>query len=90
MAEFHPGDRVYVIDPGLAMLRRIMRDATGQEPPPNHHGTVHEVWDDAVLIHFDSEDGPGQGSAASYPLGEVRHLPAGSPEAATTQTLEDR
>ena len=77
MAEFKPGDRVYVIDPGLAQLRAIMRRATGVEPAPNHHGTVDEVWDDGlVLISFDSEDGPGQGSCAPYPPESVRHLEA--------------
>lgn len=80
-AEFKPGDRVYVTDPGLAELRAIMRDATGKEPPPNHHGTVHELWDDdAVLICFDSEAGPGLGSGAPYPLAEVRHLTGEDPD----------
>ena len=74
MSGFKPGDRVYVTDPGLAQLRNIMRQATGQEPRPNHHGTVEELWGDDVLIVFDSEDGPGQGSAAPYPISEVRHL----------------
>jgi hypothetical protein len=66
---FKHGDRVYVTDPALAQLREIMRNATGEEPPPNHHGTVEEVWDSGdVLIHFD--DGVG----APYPADEVRHL----------------
>lgn len=74
LAEFKPGDRVYVIDPGLAKLRAIMRSA-GYEPFPNHHGTVHELWDnDMVFIFFDSEAGPGLGVGAPYPLAEVRHL----------------
>jgi hypothetical protein len=72
--QFKPGDRVYVTDPGLAELRAIMR-RYGHEAPPNHHGTVHEITEEGnVLIYFDSEDGPGQGSAAPYPLDEVRHL----------------
>ena len=53
MSTFKPGDRVYVDDHGLAELRRIMREATGVEPEPNHHGTVHRVYDDAVEIEFD-------------------------------------
>ncbi len=66
---FEPGDRVFVTDPGLAHLRAIMRNATGQEPAPNHHGVVEEVWDDGnVLICFD--DGVG----APYPPSEIRHL----------------
>jgi hypothetical protein len=70
MADFKPGDRVLVTDPALAAMRAIMRDATGQEPAPNHHGTVDEIWvDGTVLINFD--DGVG----APYPPDEVRHLP---------------
>ena len=57
-ADFKKGDKVLVTDPGLAQLRAIMRDATGKEPEPNHHGVVEEVWDDGnILIHF--EDGTG-------------------------------
>ena len=70
MSEFKQGDRVYVTDPALAQMRAIMRNATGQEPAPNHHGTVEEVWDNGdVLIYFD--DGVG----APYPAHEVEHLP---------------
>lgn len=66
---FKHGDRVYVTDPGLAQMREIMRNATGQEPKPNHHGTVEEVWDSgSILIYFD--DGVG----APYPEHEVRYL----------------
>ena len=69
MSEFKSGDRVFVTDPALASLRAIMRNATGQEPKPNHHGTVEEVWDNgSILIYFD--DGVG----APYPVDEVRHL----------------
>lgn len=74
MREFKHGDRVYVTDPALAELRAIMRTATGQEPAPNHHGTVEEVWDSGdVLIYFDD------GAGAPYPQAEVRHLPATNP-----------
>lgn len=62
------GDRVLVLDPALAELRSIMRDATGQEPAPNHHGIVESVSGNTVVIVFDD------GGAAPYLLGEVRHL----------------
>lgn len=72
---FRAGDRVYVTDPGLARLRDVMREATGKEPAPNHHGTVHEVWDDGTIeIWFDNADGEGQGQSAPYPADEVRRL----------------
>lgn len=65
---FKKGDRVYVTDPGLERLREIMRDVTGKEPPPNHHGTVAKLWGASVLINFDD------GCAAPYPVSEVRAL----------------
>ena len=68
-AGFKAGDRVYVTDPALAQLRAIMRNATGVDPKPNHHGTVEEVWGNhSVLIYFDD------GGGAPYPIAEVRHL----------------
>jgi hypothetical protein len=71
MSTFNHGDRVYVTDPALAQLRAIMRNATGEEPKPNHHGTVEEVWESgSILIYFDD------GSGAPYPASEVRHLNA--------------
>lgn len=74
-SKFNPGDRVYVTDAGLAQLRAIMRRATGQEPPPNHHGTVDEVWEDGtVLINFDEDGVEGVGNAAPYPPDEVKLL----------------
>ena len=39
------GDPVEVIDEGLAMMRRIMPNAM-----PNHHGWVHEIWDDGTIV----------------------------------------
>ncbi|NDL60201.1 hypothetical protein [Phytoactinopolyspora mesophila] len=68
MADFKSGVRVYVLDEGLAQLRALMRQATGIDPKPNHHGPIAEVWDDDVLIHFDD------GSGAPYPPALVRHL----------------
>jgi hypothetical protein len=72
--QFHPGDRVYVTDPGLAELRAIMRRATGHGPAPNHHGTVEFVEDGWVVIVFDGPDGPATSNAAPYPAAEVRPL----------------
>ncbi len=73
--EFAPGDRVYVIDPGLAQLREIMARATGEEPPPNNQGTVEELWEDeTLLIVFDADGVEGAGNAAPYPVSEVRLL----------------
>ena len=71
------GDRVYVMDAGLAQLRGIMRTATGVEPTPNHHGTVQEIDGETVYVCFDNEDGPGQGQLAPYPISDVRHLAEG-------------
>lgn len=68
MKNFKPGDRVYVTDEGLAALRRIMREATGKEPEPNHWGRVDEVRDGEVLVTFDD------GGCAPYPLYEVERL----------------
>ena len=51
---FKKGDRVKVMDPGLKMLRDTMR-RIGQEPRPNHHGTIHEVRGDEAEVWFDDE-----------------------------------
>ncbi len=69
MTDLHPGDRVYVTDPGLDRLRQIMREATGEDPPPNHTGTVEAIWPDGVLIIFDDT-----GSAAPYPFDDVYRI----------------
>jgi len=74
-SKFRSGDRVYVTDPALAKMREIMHRMTGQEPPPNHHGTVDEVWDDGtLLINFDEDGVEAAGNAAPYPEAEVRAL----------------
>lgn len=71
-AAFEAGDRVYVTDRGLAQMREIMRRATGTAPP-NHIGTVKEVYEDGtVLIVFDEGGARGAGNAAPYPPDEVR------------------
>lgn len=41
------GDEVEVIDPGLAMLRRIC-----PEMPPNHHGRVERIDGHTVYVEF--------------------------------------
>lgn len=68
---FKPGDRVFVVDPALEMLRRIFERATGTTEP-NHHGTVQEVrpldGEHDVVIRFDD------GVEAPYPLEDVYHL----------------
>jgi len=74
---FKPGDRVYVIDEGLAQLRRRMRQF-GETPAPNHHGTVSdEEWDEpgTVLINFDD------GGGAPYEVERVRLLIEGDADA---------
>lgn len=77
MAEMiRPGDRVYVDDEGLESLREIMRQVTGTEPAPNHHGTVDEVRDGMAIIVFDGPEGEATSNAAPYPLTEVHHLAA--------------
>jgi hypothetical protein len=70
---FKIGDRVFVTDPGLAQLRDIMARATGTAPKPNHYGTIadeqyDDINDDSLIINFDD------GTAAPYPLAEIRHL----------------
>ncbi len=66
------GDRVAVDDAGLAELRRIMRDATGEEPPPNNEGVIEQVWardgNVTCLIEFDN------GGGAPYPASEIRRI----------------
>lgn len=68
--DFKPGDRVYVDDPFLGQLRAIMRNELGEEPPPNHVGTVESVRADGTVdIVFD--DG---GALAPYPSSQTHHL----------------
>ena len=62
------GDRVRVDDPFLAALREIMR-SSGEEPKPNHHGTVTNVGRYEITITFD--DG---GATAAYPSHLVEKL----------------
>lgn len=64
------GSRVYVDDPGLAQLRRIMQEA-GADPPPNHHGTITRDHGDSWAVLFDDS-----GSVAPYPKDQVHPLEA--------------
>lgn len=69
------GDRVAVDDWGLKRLREIMRDGTGQEPAPNHHGVIIEIWsDESVLVEFDDDH-----SASPWPMAQLTRLPAPAP-----------
>ena len=60
--KFKVGDKVLVLDEGLAKLREICPGL-----PPNHHGVITEIWDNELLICFDDTD-----SAAPYPPEMVR------------------
>ena len=70
MLRLKKGDRVSVNDPVLAQLRAIMRQATGQEPKPNHIGTIEDpaFGQGEVLIYFDD------GSSAPYPVDQCTVL----------------
>ena len=70
MSELQVGDKVQVSCAGLAMLRQIM----GPNAKPNHHGRVHEIWDDGtILIEFPIGDDPIEehSQIAPYPPHEV-------------------
>jgi hypothetical protein len=69
MADVSVDERVEVLDEDLAQLREIMRQATGREPAPNHHGTVERIDDGIAYILFDDT-----GQLAPYPLAQVRRL----------------
>ncbi len=71
MSDFQVGDKVEVLCEGLAALRRIM----GPSAKPNHHGVVHEIWDDgSVVVQFPIGDDPIEehSQIAPYPPHEVR------------------
>ena len=71
MSDIKPGDRVADLDPGLAQMRDIMRNATGVEPEPNHYGVVREISDDTAYIDYDD------GLYAPCPLTQLAKLEAG-------------
>ena len=61
------GDKVEVLCEGLAMLRRLMPNM-----PPNHHGTVAEIWDTGeILVEFPLS-GENHSQVAPYPKELVR------------------
>jgi len=62
------GDKVEVLDPGLAMLRRF----SGGKP--NHHGKVSEIWDDGTILVEFPLSGENHSQAAPYPANMVRKL----------------
>lgn len=70
MSNLTVGQRVYVLDQGLAELRSIMLRATGSQPKPNHRGTIAELWDEGQTVLIDFDDG----AAAPYPVAQVRPL----------------
>lgn len=71
------GDRVYVDDPALAQLRAIVNGMTGEEPEPNHHGTIDHIVDGWAYIIFDSDEGEAMGTCAPYSLCQVHPLVRG-------------
>jgi hypothetical protein len=63
---FSVGDKVEVLDPGLAMLRRLMPRAK-----PNNIGKVAEVYEDGtVLVEF-KLSGKNHSQVAPYPADMV-------------------
>ena len=56
------GDSVEVLDEGLAMLRRLVPDM-----PPNHHGTVIEIWEDGTILVDFPLPGENHSQSAPYP-----------------------
>ncbi len=65
---FKVGDLVEVLDPGLAMLRDLYPDM-----PPNHHGSVGEIWDDGQILVYFPLEGKDHSQGAPYPVEMVRH-----------------
>jgi len=67
------GDKVKVLDPGLARLRAIMKQITGKEIP-NHLGIAQEINDDGyIMVQFPiGDDDPSEHSQiAPYPTDMV-------------------
>lgn len=78
MNKFKVGDKVEVIDQGLAMLKATMERITGKKQKPNNQGTVLEIWDEGktILVDFPiGDDDPDEHSqSAPYPENAVRLL----------------
>jgi len=73
MTELQVGDKVRVLDPGLAQLRSVMK-MVGEDPGPNNLGWVAEFMDDGdILVKFPiGDDDPGEHSqVAPYPRNKV-------------------
>ena len=69
---FEIGDKVLVLDEGLAMLRKII----GPNAKPNHHGVVNRIMDNGdILVAFPiGDDDPEEHSqVAPYPPSMVKH-----------------
>jgi hypothetical protein len=58
------GDKVEVADEGLEMLRNIC-----PRMPPNHHGTVHAIRGDIVMVAFPIG---GHSQLSPYPRAQVK------------------
>ena len=68
------GDKVEVMDVGLAQLRALMTQF-GDDPGPNNLGVVAEIWDDGtILVEFPigDDDLEEHSQAAPYPPSQVR------------------
>lgn len=62
------GDKVEVLDEGLAMLRKLCPGM-----PPNHHGRVAEIYGDTIMVEFPIDGGYEEHSlVAPYPRSEVK------------------
>ena len=62
------GDKVEVLDEGLAMLRRVAPDM-----PPNHHGRIQEIDGDTIMVEFPIDGSyEDHSQVAPYPRSEVR------------------
>ena len=70
--KFKIGDKVKVLDPGLAMLRNLMPKGTR----PNHHGVVSKILGDVyIVVRFPiGDDDPEEHSQdVPYPPDMVIH-----------------
>jgi hypothetical protein len=77
VSELRVGDKVKVLDQGLAMLQAVMR-RVGEDPDPNNIGWVHEIRGDDILVAFPigDDDMEEHSQVAPYPRCKVRKLEA--------------
>jgi len=71
MEKFEIGDKVLVIDDGLAAVRKF----APKNARPNNYGTVAEIWDDGKTILVDFPIGrkkDNHSQVAPYPVDQVR------------------